>query len=91
MDQQHLYKCQGTFVGHKVCQALELQLTVRVSSLLTQGPVWALGKHNELLFSASADCTIKVLYITHGVDSTIYLPMTAKVVVFKKKRRKTIQ
>jgi E3 ubiquitin-protein ligase TRAF7 len=41
MDQQHLYKCQGTFVGHK-------------------GPVWALAKLNDMIFSASADCTIKV-------------------------------
>lgn len=41
MEQQHLFKCQGTFVGHK-------------------GPVWALAKNNDMIFSASADCTIKV-------------------------------
>jgi E3 ubiquitin-protein ligase TRAF7 len=41
MEQQHLFKCQGTFVGHK-------------------GPVCALARSNDLIFSASADCTIKV-------------------------------
>ena len=75
MDQQHLYKCQGTFVGHKVrphaetsgvCVCVCVCVCACVCSLIVascvclQGPVWALAMFNDMIFSASADCTIKV-------------------------------
>ena len=66
MEQQHLFKCQGTFVGHKVrvtaVESLENHNspTHSLTLALIQGPIWALAKSHDLLFSASADCTIKV-------------------------------